>query len=299
MPELDRFMKPRKIYVDDTITYIKPDLTTNVIDILNKFHQNIKFTYEVEHNGKISFLDVLLMRCNGKLETTAFRKETNNDIYLHWRFFAPMTWKKSTLRTLIRQTYTVCSNDNLLQEELCHIEKSFTEFNGYPKWLLKQTLDSFENNNKNHNNNINNKNHNNTNLNRLSDKIVHTLKLPYNGDHSINLIKSIITSTKKSLPEKHDVRIILTGTKLSSQFNIKDDTNEQRKHDLVYFSRCPSTNCTDSYRGETARCPSERVMDHAGRDTKLHIVRHCLNSNHEAVNTGNFKILNMEYNNNT
>ena len=28
---------------------------------------------------------------------------------------------------------------------------------------------------------------------------------------------------KKSLPEKHDVRIILTGTKLSLQFNIKDD----------------------------------------------------------------------------
>ena len=60
-----------------------------------------------------------------------------------------------------------------------HIEKSFTELIGYPKWLLKQTLDSFENNNKNYNNNINNKNHNDKNLNRLSDKIVHTLKLPY------------------------------------------------------------------------------------------------------------------------
>ena len=53
----------------DTITYIKPDFITDVIDILNKFHQNIKFTNEVKHNGKISFLDVLLMRFNGKLET--------------------------------------------------------------------------------------------------------------------------------------------------------------------------------------------------------------------------------------
>ena len=35
--------------------------------------------------------------------------------------------------------------------------------------------------------------------------MVHTLKLPYKGDHGINLIKSIKTSTKKSLPEKHDV----------------------------------------------------------------------------------------------
>ena len=89
---------------------------------MNKFHQNIKFTYEVEHNGKISFLDVLLMRCNDKLETTIFCKETNSDIYLHWRSFDPMSWKKGTLRTLIRQAYTVCSNDNLFQEELHHIE---------------------------------------------------------------------------------------------------------------------------------------------------------------------------------
>ena len=44
----------------------------------------------------MSFLDVLLMRCNGKLETTIFRKEANNDICLHWRSFAPMTWKKVT-----------------------------------------------------------------------------------------------------------------------------------------------------------------------------------------------------------
>ena len=40
-------------------------------------------------------------------------------------------------------------------------------------------------------------------------------------------------------------------------------------------------------------------MDHAGRETKSHILRHCLNSNHETVSIGNFKILNMRYNNNT
>ena len=68
-------MKPCKRYVDDTITYIKLDFITNNINILNKFHQNIKFTYEVQHNGKIPFLAVLSMRCNGKLKTTLFRKQ--------------------------------------------------------------------------------------------------------------------------------------------------------------------------------------------------------------------------------
>ena len=106
---------------------------------------------------------------------------------------------------------------------------------------------------------------------------MYTLKLLYKGDHSTNLIKSLKAPTWKSLAENDDVRIILTGN------NIKDATNKSNKHDLVYFSRCPSTTCTDSYTGETAPHLSERVTDQAGRDTKLHIVRHCLNSNHKGT----------------
>ena len=162
------------------------------------------------------------------------------------------------LRTLIRQVYTVCLNGVLLREALHHIETFFTEYNGCPTWVLKQTLDSFENKSKNHDNNINNENHNDTNLNRLSYKVIHNLKLPSKGDYGINLIKSTKSSTKKSLLEKHDVRNILTGTKLSSQFNTKDDTNKQHKHNFTYFSRC-----NDSYIEETATRLSERVMDHA------------------------------------
>ena len=57
----------------------------DVIKALNKFYENIKFTYWVEYNDLISFLDVLLMRSNEKLEATVFHNETNNNIYLHWR----------------------------------------------------------------------------------------------------------------------------------------------------------------------------------------------------------------------
>ena len=116
MPQLEKIMKPWKRYVDDTITYIKTDSITCVLDILNGFHKNIKFTYEPESNGKISFLDVLLMKIGKNLETAVFRKKTNNDMYLHWISFAPVTWKIDTLKTLIKRAYIICSNDILLQE---------------------------------------------------------------------------------------------------------------------------------------------------------------------------------------
>ena len=38
--------------------------------------------------------------------------------------------------------------------------------------------------------------------NNYSDETVHTLKLPYKCNHGIKLIKSIKTSTKKTLPKK-------------------------------------------------------------------------------------------------
>ena len=61
----------------------------DVIDILNLnlhfefiFDFTFKFTYEVEHNSKISLLDILLMTSNRELETTVFCKENNNHIYI-------------------------------------------------------------------------------------------------------------------------------------------------------------------------------------------------------------------------
>ena len=52
--------------------------------------------------------------------------------------------------------------------------------NGYPKWLLKQTLNSFKTSNKSYNNKINNKNTNDTYINKLSN----SLKPVYSG-HAI------------------------------------------------------------------------------------------------------------------
>ena len=66
MVKLKKYIKLWKRYVYDTNFYIKPEFITDIINVLNGFHENIKFTYEVEHNGKISFLEVVLVRSNGK-----------------------------------------------------------------------------------------------------------------------------------------------------------------------------------------------------------------------------------------
>ena len=54
MPKLENLIKSWKRYIDNTITYITPDSLMDIINILNKFYENIKFTYKKEHDSKIS-----------------------------------------------------------------------------------------------------------------------------------------------------------------------------------------------------------------------------------------------------
>ena len=68
--------------MDDTIAYVKTDASDHVISVLNSFHKNISFIEEQEINGKISFLDILILRNSNSFETTVHCKSTHYDIYL-------------------------------------------------------------------------------------------------------------------------------------------------------------------------------------------------------------------------
>ena len=111
IPILGNMVLNWKRFVDDTIVYIKNASIHIVLSKINSFHPNIEFTYEIEKANKVPFLDVLLIRNGNFTETKVYRKQTNNNIYLNWNSFAPNTWKRSTLRTLIKRAYLNCSSE--------------------------------------------------------------------------------------------------------------------------------------------------------------------------------------------
>ena len=111
-----------KRYVDDTISYVRIDCFQNVLNTLNTFHADIFFTYEQECYGMISFLNVLIVSKNNTIETTVYRKQTQNDIYLHWKSFTPEAWKRGTLKILLFRAHAVCSYKELLDKEVKHLK---------------------------------------------------------------------------------------------------------------------------------------------------------------------------------
>ena len=131
IPYLGRSLLKWKRYVGDTFRYVKIGTVNDTVNKLNGFNQNIQFTYELEKNNKLAFLDVLLIRNKDTIETTVSRKQTNSDIYLNWKSFSPTSWERGTLKTIIRRAYSIFSTPDYLQEEL----------DNYPKWVIKQLLE--------------------------------------------------------------------------------------------------------------------------------------------------------------
>ena len=101
LPTLSQYMASWKRYVDDTILYVKVGCIEHVLNALNSFHANISFIYDQKCHDMISFLDVLIIRKNNTTETTVYRKQTHNNIFLHWESFTTEAWKRGTLKTLL------------------------------------------------------------------------------------------------------------------------------------------------------------------------------------------------------
>ena len=75
-------------YVDDIFVLFKSrDQLMKFSDYLNKCHPNMKFSFEEEKIGKLSFLNVEVSREGSKFATTAYRKPTFSDAYTHFDGF--------------------------------------------------------------------------------------------------------------------------------------------------------------------------------------------------------------------
>ena len=70
IPELTDCIEFWKRYIDDTICFIKFRSVNYILSVLNSFNVNIKFTYELGHEGKLPLLDVLSRRTRKGIYTT-------------------------------------------------------------------------------------------------------------------------------------------------------------------------------------------------------------------------------------
>ena len=103
IPTLKPYLCDSKRYIDDTHAYVGPTKVKFILNKLNNYHLNINFTFELDKNNEINFLELLIKRVGkNKLKTSVYRKPTSTDIYINWNARAPTEWEIRTLRNLTK-----------------------------------------------------------------------------------------------------------------------------------------------------------------------------------------------------
>ena len=99
-------------YVDDTFTTLHKDEIDDFHEHLNRQNAHIQFNKEIEDNGKIRFLDCLVIRDNNRLQTTVYRKPTHTDSLLDESSYNPTctSHKVTTIWTVTRRSLLVCDS---------------------------------------------------------------------------------------------------------------------------------------------------------------------------------------------
>ena len=119
-------------YVDDIFVLLEStEHLSKFHAYLNTCHPKMSFSFELEVNGKLSFLDVEVSRQQGKFVTTVYRKPTFSGMYTHSDSCLPTDYKAGMIYTLTYRCFKICSDWTRFNEELNFLKHVFLK-NGYP-----------------------------------------------------------------------------------------------------------------------------------------------------------------------
>ena len=142
-----KFLEPQSLqpliwfrYVDDVFfiwTHGEENLQLFLTD-LNNYNSQIKFTYEF-NKEHISFLDLKVTLCDGKLTTDLHVKPTDRHQYLHYTLAHPNHTKRSIVHSQTLRLSRICSYKNDFEKHLEEM-KSWFRVRGYLDNLMKKEM---------------------------------------------------------------------------------------------------------------------------------------------------------------
>ena len=150
-------------FVDDMWVIQQQAYKHEFLDHINNVDPAIKFTAEGNQaNGAIPFLYSLVTPlADNSLSFQVYQKPTHTDQYLQWESHNSLSSKYSVIGTLTHRANLVCTNPELLKEELNHLRRALGKCN-YPHWAIKRVQNKVLNNNWEDTGNNNSTNNNNT-----------------------------------------------------------------------------------------------------------------------------------------
>lgn len=207
----------------------------------NSVHEDIQVTMEVEDNGRLPHLDVLIDRQGDRITTSVYRKPTHTNLYTKYHSHHPDSTKLGIMKCLLRRAEKVCSPSEH-PKEIKHIENTFVS-NGYPEEVVTRTIQRFR--------------PNQPPVNDAGERKKY-LSIPY--------IKGLSERISKVLAP-HDIIVAHKSQPTLKQLlcHLKDKLPPGSRKGAIYKITC---NCGKSYIGETKRPLCVRIGEHVTHTEK-------------------------------
>jgi hypothetical protein len=116
-------------YVDDIFCVMKTNTIERLLVIMNRRHNTIKFTYEIEQQNVLCFLDAEIRRSDTNLDFNVYRKPTATERYITIDSHC-IQHKSAAFNSMVNRLFTIpMSADNKLKE--IKKIKLIAKINGY------------------------------------------------------------------------------------------------------------------------------------------------------------------------
>ncbi len=263
-------------YVDDAL-YISQNNGSSINEIMNeinKIHNNIQFTVDKEDQNKIHYLDLTIINEIPKFQYTVYRKPTQTSLTIPYNSYHPPQHKMAAYNALIYRMLKIPLTTNERNKER-NIIHQIANNNGYET----KTIQKLENKIKNKLTKKNTVNETNA-----ETKQTYTT-LTYNG-----------TITKKLAKIFKKVNINISYKTDNTIYNklITDKNTEEHNKNGVYKIECPD--CNKFYIGQTKKRLKDRFTQHFNAFKKPMIYKsnlatHSINNNHTFPNIKHMSLI--------
>ena len=242
----------------------------------------LKFTYELNVERTIPFLDVLVENQDGNYVTKVYRKPTDKGQCLNARSECPSQYKTSVIRGAIRRAHRICSSWQLFDEELGR-SKQILINNGYSNSEFDQEVGIFLQ-----------QIHRKDEKDKKSDekkriKVYYKNQMTdaYKVDERV--LKDIIKRNTKCSQENIDLTLcIYYKNQKTSNLLMRNNLNPNKElkcTNVIYKFTCPHEDCllrsNVTYVGNTATTFSRRLTMHLANGA----IKHHMASEHNTILT--------------
>lgn len=287
MAKLENILKSRKKlpriwlrYVDDIFSIVKKSEIQEILDLLNSLSVSINFSHEMEVDGKIPFLDLMLSRnVDGTIRIGIYHKPTSTERCITNDSFCPIQHKHAAFHSYVHRLCKLPLSIPEYKEEYGHI-KRVANINGYNSDFIDRLIIK-------HARKIKQANMSTLFHQNKPDEVQpRKVSFAYNPK---------ITDKLKSVFQQGNMQMVFSSqNKLKNLLGSTKDKTKDLQKSGIYSVKCGD--CDEIYHGQTRRNVGVRFKEHSAsfkynKHRASALAAHVLNLGHFNVTIDNLSLV--------